>query len=231
MILTSTSAENGGFGASATASLTYSVGLTLLRPLTLFHRIPVTVSGSGSVVTSALNLLGSNDSGFATGTAYLNLRAGAVGQTGFITACQTVIVDDPACGGFPADDQFHISVTAGLAFGEEIQIEARATSKSQGAYNPTTMSGTDWTSTAKVDPYAWIDPTYMILVDGEMVPANTVYALIASPGIDFVNVPDPAMVPLPSAAFLVIPAFMALTPYVARRRRRVAKSFPETGNR
>ena len=71
---------------------------------------------------------------------------------------------------------------------------------------------------AFADPYIWIDPSQLIDVNGELIPANQLYTLVGDTEVNFLNSPDPTYVPLPAAIWQLSAGILLFLARVKRRR-------------
>ncbi|MCC7258906.1 MAG: hypothetical protein IT486_11105 [Gammaproteobacteria bacterium] len=110
-------------------------------------------------------------------------------------------------------NQAGVSLTVPLLSGDSALVRILASGRADSSVLPIIAS-----FSAVADPYIWIDPTQLIDVNGELIPANQLYTLVGDPEVNFLNIPDPAYVPLPPALWQ-FGAGLALA--LARARRRV----------
>ncbi len=206
---------NGGY-AIAEGRLEYHVGLTFLQvidPLR-FTFVPVHVDAHGSATTAVFPAgVDNSRTGYGIANAFFGWSAGPFGGGGEATACSFgVDAGTPQC---PAGemDSFRTHGDADLRVGQSIRFFLDVYADAQGV-NSADGDPMFFAASAFVDPHVWIDPDFMVMVDGVMVPATEVFTLEASPGISFVNiapgdVPD-GEVPLPPTLWLVGIGLLAL---------------------
>jgi len=168
--------------------------------------MPIIVSGHGNASANASS--GSPAANFfpsasasARGTLQIS-RGTSILDVAEVNVTACAAADGAYCGSLPTSDSdaFDLFTYAFILANSvlSIQSEVFITGISLGdVYQPSANAS------ATVDPYVWIDPTFMVEVDGEMVPANRLFTLVASPGISHVNIPDPAYVPVPASIWLL----------------------------
>lgn len=196
--LASSKGYNGGY-AIAEGRLEYHVGLTFLQvidPLR-FTFVPVHVDAHGNATTAVFPAgVDNSRTGYGIAFAFFGWSAGPFGGGGEATACSFgVDADTPQC---PAGemDSFRTHGDVDLRVGQSIRFFLDVYADAQGV-NSADGDPMFFAASAFVDPHVWIDPDFMVMVGGVMVPATEVFTLEASPGISFVNIAPTDDIPPP----------------------------------
>ncbi len=222
----SVAGSNGYYGGAVSASATveYRVELTLLENISVLlgTSVPVNIDAKGSAYTDSLGYTAATNDGQAFAYASLGWNAGTAGGFKDVNVCLRYPAEVLQPGQFarcpyPAAAEFRLTGVASLRSGESARFTMNTSARAAGA-NAVEGGTLNFSAIATVDPYVWIDPTFMVEVDGVMRPATDFFTLVASPGISFVNVPPPSAVPLPATAWLFAVGIACAGARLRRRR-------------